>query len=105
MSEHLMNKTAYTQAQKMMIFILAMSLNGLAHIFTELVPELEIEHVDRSMKDMAFVPVIVVILFHRLFAALAASVGGIIFASLLLGAFSGLGEVEGFLQITLAMYI
>src|SRR5699024_6403892 len=105
MSEHLMNKTAYTQAQKMMIFILAMSLNGLANLFTELLPEFEIGPVDISIKYMAFVPVILVILFHPLYAALGASVGGIIFGSLLLGDFSGLGEVEGFLQITLAMYI
>src|SRR5699024_11372857 len=42
---------------------------------------------------------------HPLYAALGASIGAIIFGDLLLGDFSGLGEVEGFLQITLAMYI
>src|SRR5699024_482511 len=43
--------------------------------------------------------------FHPLYAALGASIGAIMFGELLLGDFSGLGEVEGFLQITLAMYI
>src|SRR5699024_6003041 len=105
MSEHLMNKTAYTQAQKMMIFILAMSLNGLANLFTELLPEFEIGPIDISISYPAFIPVILVILFHPLYAALGASVGAIIFGDLLLGDFGGLGEVEGFLQITLAMYI
>ena len=100
-----MKKTAYTQSQKMMIFILAMSLNGLANLFTELLPEFEIGPVDLSISYMAFVPVILVILFHPLYAALGASIGAIIFGDLLLGDFSGLGEVEGFLQITLAMYI
>ena len=105
MPESLMKKTAYTQSQKMMIFILAMSLNGLANLFTELLPEFEIGPVDLSISYMAFVPVILVILFHPLYAALGASIGAIIFGDLLLGDFSGLGEVEGFLQITLAMYI
>lgn len=105
MSNSLIKKTDYTQSQKMMIFILAMSLNGLANLFTELLPEFEIGPIDLSISYMAFVPVILVILFHPLYAALGASVGAIIFGDLLLGDFSGLGEVEGFLQITLAMYI
>jgi len=104
-SESLEKNTAYTQSQKMMIFILAMSLNGLANLFTELLPAFEIGPVDFSISYMAFVPIILVILFHPLYAALGASIGAIIFGDLLLGDFSGLGEVEGFLQITLAMYI
>lgn len=105
MSNRLKEKMEYTQSQKMMIFILAMSLNGLANLFTELLPKFEIGPIDISISYMAFVPVILVILFHPLYAALGASVGAIIFGDLLLGDFSGIGEVEGFLQITLAMYI
>ncbi|GAA4073107.1 cell division protein FtsQ [Amphibacillus indicireducens] len=100
-----LERTEYTQSQKMMIFILAMSLNGLANLFTELLPEFEIGPIDISISYPAFIPVILVILFHPLYAALGASVGAIIFGDLLLGDFGGLGEVEGFLQITLAMYI
>lgn len=105
MSKNLIKKTEYTQSQKMMIFILAMSLNGLASLFTELLPEFEIGPIDLSISYMAFVPVLLVILFHPLYAALGASLGAIIFGDLLLGDFGGLGEVEGFLQISLAMYI
>jgi len=105
MSKNLSRKMEYTQSQKMMIFILAMSLNGLASLFTELLPEFEIGPIDLSISYMAFVPIILVVLFHPLYAALGASVGAIIFGDLLLGDFSGLGEVEGFLQITIAMYI
>src|SRR5699024_4479441 len=89
----------------MMIFILAMSLYGLADLFTELLPEFQIGTVDLSIKYIVFVPIILVILFHPLYAALGSAVGSIIFGSLLLGDFSGLGEGEGFLQFTLAMYI
>src|SRR5699024_1870183 len=89
----------------MMIFILAMSLNAIAILFTELLLAFEIGLVDFSISYIAFVPIIIVILFHPLYAALGASIGAIIFGDLLLGDFSGLGEVEGFLQITLAMYI
>lgn len=105
MSNKLKKEMEYTQSQKMMIFILAMSLNGLANLFSELLPEFEIGPIDLSISYMAFVPVILVILFHPLYAALGASVGAIIFGDLLLGDFSGIGEIEGFLQITLAMYI
>src|SRR5699024_9166516 len=100
-----LERIAYTQSQKMMIFILAMSLNGLGNLFTELLPELELGPIDLSISYPAFIPVILVILFDPLYAALGASVGSIIFGDLLLGDFSGLGELEGFLQITLAMYI
>ena len=105
MSKDLVNKMHYTQSQKMMIFILAMSLNGLANLFTALLPEFEIGPIDISISYPAFIPILLVILFHPLYAALGASVGAIIFGDLLLGDFGGLGEVEGFLQITLAMYI
>ena len=105
MSKNLGMKTEYTQSQKMMIFILAMSLNGLANLFTELLPEFEIGPIDISISYPAFIPILLVILFHPLYAALGASVGAIIFGDLLLGDFGGLGEVEGFIQITLAMYI
>lgn len=105
MSKSFSKKMEYTQSQKMMIFILAMSLNGLANLFTELLPEFEIGPIDLSISYMAFVPIVLVVLFHPLYAALGASVGAIIFGDLLLGDFSGLGEVEGFLQITIAMYI
>lgn len=88
MSESLEKNTRYTQSQKMMIFILAMSLNGLANLFTELLPEFEIGPIDLSISYMAFVPIILVILFHPLYAALGASIGAIIFGDLLLGDFS-----------------
>ena len=105
MSNRLPNKQAYTQSQKMMIFILAMSLYGLSSLLTELWPEFQVGPLDISISYLAFIPLILVILFHPLYAAIGASVGDLIFGKLLLGDFSGIGEVEGFIEFTLAMYI
>ncbi|WP_181349034.1 cell division protein FtsQ [Thalassobacillus sp. CUG 92003] len=100
-----LNREQYSQSQKMMIFILAMSLFGLANLFTELLPEFVLGPVELSVSYLAFIPLSLVMLFHPLYAAVGASVGEIIFGDLLLGDFGGLGELEGFIEFTLAMYI
>lgn len=104
MSNQLSSRYEYTQSQKMIVFILAMSLNGLANLFTEILPEFQLGPIDLSISYLAFIPLILVFLFHPLIAAIGASTGEIIFGDLLLGDFSGLGEVEGFIEFTLAMY-
>lgn len=100
-----MKRNEYTQSQKMMVFILSMSLFGLANLFTELLPEFTLGPVEISISYLAFIPLTLVMLFNPLYAAFGASVGEIIFGDLLLGDFGGLGELEGFIQFTLAMYI
>ncbi|MGP4077492.1 cell division protein FtsQ [Halobacillus sp. K22] len=100
-----LNRQQYSQSQKMMIFILSMSLFGLANLFTELLPEFVIGPVELSVSYLAFIPLSLVMLFHPLYAAVGASVGEIIFGDLLLGDFGGIGELEGFIEFTLAMYI
>lgn len=98
-------RNEYTQSQKMMVFILSMSLFGLANLFTELLPEFTLGPIELSISYLAFIPLTLVMLFNPLYAAFGASVGEIIFGDLLLGDFGGLGELEGFIQFTLAMYI
>ncbi|MDZ5782039.1 cell division protein FtsQ [Marinococcus luteus] len=98
-------RTAYTQSQKMMVFILSMSLFGLANLFTELLPEFTFGPIELSISYLAFIPLTLVMLFNPLYAAFGASVGEIIFGDLLLGDFGGLGELEGFIEFTLAMYV
>lgn len=100
-----MKRNEYTQSQKMMVFILSMSLFGLANLFTELLPEFTLGPVEISISYLAFIPLTLVMLFNPLYAAFGASVGEIIFGDLLLGDFGGLGELEGFIEFTLAMYI
>ena len=98
-------RTEYTQSQKMMVFILSMSLFGLANLFTELLPEFTFGPIELSISYLAFIPLTLVMLFNPLYAAFGASVGEIIFGDLLLGDFGGLGELEGFIEFTLAMYV
>ncbi|KAA9002384.1 cell division protein FtsQ [Paenibacillus spiritus] len=100
-------RTLYTltSSQKMMIFVLSMSLYGLSNMFTELIPELRLGPVELSVEYFAFIPLTLCILFHPLYAAVGAALGEIIFGELMLGQFGGLGELEKFLTFSLAMYI
>ncbi len=94
-----------TQSQKMMIFILSMSLYGLSNMITELVPSVYLGPVEFSIEYFAFIPLTLCILFHPLYAAIGASLGEVIFGELMLGQFGGFGELEKFLAFSLAMYI
>ncbi|USQ81075.1 cell division protein FtsQ [Ornithinimicrobium faecis] len=91
--------------QKLMIFVLSMSLFGLANIILEVIPDVTLGPVDISVSYMVFVPLVVAALFSPLWAALGAPLGEIIFTDLLMGDFSGLAELEGYIQMFLAIYI
>ena len=77
-------KKAYqlTQSQKMMIFILSMSLYGLSNMFTELIPSVQLGVIELSVEYFAFIPLTLCILFHPLYAAVGAALGEIIFGEL-----------------------
>lgn len=94
-----------TTSQKLMIFVLSMSLFGLSNIILEIIPDPSIGPVDVSVSYMVFVPLVMAALFSPLWAALGAPLGEIVFTDLLMGDFSGLAEVEGYLQMFLAVYI
>ncbi|MDQ0230850.1 cell division protein FtsQ [Metabacillus malikii] len=94
-----------TQSQKMMVFILSMSLYGLSNMITELIPEVRIGPIEFSVEYFAFIPLTLCILFHPLYAAIGASLGEVIFGEIMLGQFGGLGELEKFLAFSLAMFI
>ncbi|MCY9785046.1 cell division protein FtsQ [Nocardiopsis sp. EMB25] len=91
--------------QKLMVFVLSMTLFGLANIVTEVLPEIQVGPVELGVSYLTFVPVLMVALFHPLYAALGAPLGEIVFADLLMGDFSGIGELEGYLQMFLALYV
>ncbi|WP_211746087.1 cell division protein FtsQ [Paenibacillus sp. Marseille-Q4541] len=93
-----------TQSQKMMIFVLSMSLYGLSNMFTELIPSVQLGPIELSVEYFAFIPLTLCMLFHPLYAAVGASVGEIIFGELMLGQFGGIGELEKFITFSLAMY-
>ena len=89
-------RTILTQSQKMMIFVLSMSLYGLATLFTELIPSVQLGVVELSVEYFAFIPLTLAILFDPLSAALGAATGEVIFSEIMLGQFGGVGEVEKF---------
>ncbi|MCM3782246.1 cell division protein FtsQ [Neobacillus mesonae] len=100
----LSSRYTLTSSQKMMIFVLSMSLYGLSNMFTELIPSVQLGPIELSVEYFAFIPLTLCMLFHPLYAAVGASVGEIIFGELMLGQFGGLGEVEKFITFSLAMY-
>ncbi|MCM2676119.1 cell division protein FtsQ [Alkalicoccobacillus plakortidis] len=99
------NERKLTQSQKMMVFVLSMSLFGVSKLIAKIIPSLEFGPIDLSVSYFAFIPLVLVALFHPLQVAIGASVGKIVFADLLLGNFDGIGALESFIQLSLAMYI
>ncbi|MCM3634868.1 MULTISPECIES: cell division protein FtsQ [Paenibacillus] len=94
-----------TSQQKLMIFILSMSLYGISNMITELLPEIRIGPVELKVEYFIFIPLLFAILFNPLYAALGASVGELVFGELLLGQFGGISELEKFIQFSLAIFV
>lgn len=98
-------KQAATQSQKLMIFVLSMSLYGLATLFTELIPKFQVGIVEFSVEYFLFFPLTLSMLFDPLSAALGAATGELVFSEIMLGQFGGLGELEKFLTVTIGVYL
>lgn len=97
--------THLTTPQKLMVFVLSMALFGLSNIVLEIIPDITIGPIDISVAYFVFVPLVMVALFSPFWAALGAPLGEIVFTDLLMGDFSGLAEVEGYIQMFLALYV
>ncbi|WP_156759037.1 cell division protein FtsQ [Microbacterium karelineae] len=91
--------------QNLMVFVLSMALFGLSNIILEIIPDITIGPVDFSVSYFVFVPLTLAALVSPFWVALGAPLGEIVFTDLLMGDFSGLAEVEGFIQMFLAIYI
>ncbi|MGO1769661.1 MAG: cell division protein FtsQ [Microbacterium sp.] len=91
--------------QNLMVFVLSMALFGLSNILLEVIPDITIGPVDFSVSYFVFVPITLAALVSPFWVALGAPLGEIVFTDLLMGDFSGLAEVEGFIQMFLAIYI
>ena len=94
-----------TQSQKLMIFVLSMSLYGLATLFSELIPKFQVGIIEFSVEYFLFIPLTLAMLFDPLSAALGASTGELVFSEIMLGQFGGLGELEKFLTVAIGVYI
>ena len=88
-----------------MVFVLTMSLYGLATLFTELIPKFQVGLVEFSVEYFLFIPLVLGMLFDPLSAALGAATGELVFSEIMLGQFGGLGEVEKFVTVTIGVYI
>lgn len=100
-----MKKEQATQSQKLMVFVLTMSLYGLATLFTELIPKFQVGIVEFSVEYFLFIPLVLGMLFDPLSVALGAATGELVFSEIMLGQFGGLGEVEKFVTVTIGVYV
>lgn len=100
-----MKRKQGTQSQKLMVFVLTMSLYGLATLFTELIPKFQVGIVEFSVEYFLFIPLVLGMLFDPLSAALGAATGELIFSEIMLGQFGGLGELEKFITVTIGVYV
>ena len=97
--------TEISQSQKLMVFVLSMSLYGLATLFTELIPSFQVGIVEFSVEYFLFIPLTLAMLFDPLSAGLGAATGELVFSEIMLGQFGGLGELEKFITVTIGVYI
>ena len=100
-----MRKEQATQSQKLMVFVLTMSLYGLATLFTELIPKFQVGIVEFSVEYFLFIPLVLAMLFDPMSAAIGAATGELVFSEIMLGQFGGLGEVEKFITVTIGIYV
>ena len=94
-----------SQSQKLMVFVLTMSLYGLATLFTELIPSFQVGIVEFSVEYFLFIPLVLAMQFDPMSAALGAATGELVFSEIMLGQFGGLGELEKFITVTIGVYI
>lgn len=94
-----------TSNQKFMVFILSMVIFGLSDLVTQIVPEFAIGPVELRVPYFAFIAVTLAIIFDPISVALGSAFGSVIFGGLLMGNFGGVGEIEGFLQLSLAIFV
>lgn len=102
---NLNKKYELNQSQKLMVFVLSMSLYGLSMLFTELIPKFQVGFVEFSVEYFAFIPLTLCMLFDPLSAAIGAATGEVVFSEIMLSQFGGFGEVEKFVLFSLGMYV
>jgi len=99
------NPSSNTQVQNIMLFLLVLALSGLENLVAEIIPELQIGPLEIGISSFFFVPLVLLILFRNWWAALAAPLGELLFADLVLGEFGGLGEFEEVILVTIALML
>ena len=89
--EMIMNsQNKISQSQKLMVFVLSMSLYGLATLFTELIPSFQVGIVEFSVEYFLFIPLTLAMLFDPLSAGLGAATGELVFSEIMLDSLAAL---------------
>ncbi|MGL5694730.1 MAG: hypothetical protein ACRCXA_11675 [Peptostreptococcaceae bacterium] len=99
------NERKLTSNQKFMVFILSMTIFGLSDLVTQIIPEFALGPIEIRVPYFAFIAISLAILFDPFSVAIGSAFGAVIFGGLLMGNFGGIGEIEGFLQLSLAIFI
>lgn len=94
-----------TSNQKFMVFMLSMTIFGLADLVTQILPELSIGFIEIRVPYFAFIAITLAILFDPFTVAIGSAFGAVILGGLLMGNFGGVGEIEGFLQLSVAIFL
>ncbi|BBK78857.1 hypothetical protein [Clostridium butyricum] len=94
-----------TSNQKFMVFMLSMTIFWLADLVTQILPELSIGFIEIRVPYFAFIAITLAILFDPFTVAIGSAFGAVIFGGLLMGNFGGVGEIEGFLQLSVAIFL
>lgn len=94
-----------TSNQKFMVFMLSMTIFGLSDLVTQILPEFTIGFIEIRVPYFAFIAITLAILFDPFTVAIGSAFGAVIFGGLLIGDFGGIGEIEGFLQLSVAIFL
>lgn len=99
------NERKLTSNQKFMVFMLSMTIFGLSDLVTQILPQFTIGFVEIRVPYFAFIAITLAILFDPFTVAIGSAFGAVIFGGLLMGDFGGVGELEGFLQLSVAIFL
>lgn len=100
-----MMSSRLTQSQKIMVFILSMCMFGLGDLITQLVPEFTFGPFEIGISYFGFIGMIMCVLLDPFYGAIGSCFGAIIFGGLLIGDFKGIGELESFIQMSMAFFL
>lgn len=98
------NERKLTSNQKFMVFMLSMTIFGLSDLVTQILPQFTIGFIEIRVPYFAFIAITLAILFDPFTVAIGSAFGAVIFGGLLMGDFGGVGQIEGFLQLSVAIF-
>lgn len=103
--KQLVKERKLTSNQKFMVFILSMTIFGLSDLVTQIIPEIALGPIELRVPYFAFIAISLAIIFDTFSVAIGSAFGSVIFGGLLMGNFGGVGEIEGFLQLSMAIFV